>query len=113
MFELGLHVRDVVAITGNATMMGEWYHASIEARSFPTNDRWRPYLAAGIGSLNEQDLFEDFVAIGVGVEHRSSSERWAFFAELAVDQPYSARRDGMAVARKPSPYGALGVRFYY
>jgi len=113
LFELGLHVRDTVAVTGNATMMGEWYHAQIEARWFPTHGEWQPYLAAGIGELDEQDLFEDFIAIGVGLEHRSTSGHWALFGEAAVDQPYSARREQMPVSEHGRPYGAFGVRFYY
>ncbi len=113
LFELGLHVRDTVALTGNATMMGEWYHAQIEARWFPTHGVWQPYLAAGIGQLNDQDLFVDFVAIGVGLERRSVSGHWALYGEAAVDQPYSARSNGMSMSAHARPYGALGVRFYY
>src|SRR5438445_7290848 len=107
LFELGLHVRDVVAVSGDATMMGEWYHASIEARWFPTRGEWRPYLATGIGELNQQDLFEDYILIGVGGEHRSSSGHWALFGEAAVDQPYRARRDKMSVSVKASPEASL------
>jgi hypothetical protein len=113
LFELGLHVRDVVALSGDATLMGEWYQAMIEGRWFPTNGEWRPCLTVGIGQMNEQDLFEDFLAIGVGGEHRSSSGHWALYGEAAVDQPYSARRNGMATSANARPYGSVGLRFYY
>ncbi|MGE5182663.1 MAG: hypothetical protein ACM31C_11400 [Acidobacteriota bacterium] len=111
--ELGVHVRDTVALAGSATMMGEWYHADVAARWFPMQGEWQPYLVAAIGQLNDQDLFEDFIAIGAGLEHRSASGHWAIFGEAAVDNPYSARRSGMSVSARPSPEGALGVRYYY
>ena len=112
LLELGLHVHDTLAISGNATMMGEWYHAQVEARWFPTHGEWQPYLAGGIGQLNDQALFVDFISIGVGLEHRSPSGHWALYGEAAVDQPYSARSEGMSVSEHARPYGALGVRFY-
>jgi hypothetical protein len=113
LFELGLHVRDVVAFTGDATLMGEWYQAMVEARWFPTTGEWRPCLTTGIGQLNQQELSENFIAIGVGVEHRSSSGHWALYGDAAVDQAYSARRNGMSTSAKPRPYGSLGLRYYY
>src|SRR5262245_987964 len=112
LFELGLHVRDTVSLSGNGTMMGEWYHATIEARYFPTAGAWRPYLSGGIGALNNGDLFEDFISIGVGGEHRSASRHWGLYAQLSIDKPYSSRRMGMAVANESSPYVALGFRYY-
>lgn len=112
LLELGLHVRDTVALSGDVTMMGEWYHAQIEARWFPTQSEWQPYLAAGVGQLNDQALFVNFVAIGVGLEHRSASGHWALYGEAAVDKPYSARSDGMSVSAGARPYGALGFRYY-
>jgi hypothetical protein len=113
LLELGVHVRDTVTLSGNATMMGEWYHAAIDARYFPTAGPWRPYLLAGLGELNSQALFEDFISIGVGVEHRSESGHWALFGEAAVDRSYSARRDSMKIPNEANPYGAVGVRYYY
>jgi len=111
-FEVGLHVRDVVAVSGSATMMGEWYHAMLAARWFPIEGTWRPYVLAGVGALNQEALFENFVVLGVGGEHRSSSGHWAMFGELAVDQPTSASRDSMPATVRATPYLGLGVRFY-
>jgi hypothetical protein len=112
-FEAGLHIRDVVTLSGSATMMGEWYHAVIQARWFPIHGTWRPYVLGGIGQLNNEDLFEDFIEIGVGGEHRSSSGQWALYGELAIDLPYSSSSDGTPISKSRSPEAGLGLRFYY
>jgi hypothetical protein len=112
-FEAGVHVRDFVTLSGSATMMGEWYHAVIQARWFPIHGTWRPYVLSGVGELNDEDLFEDFIELGVGGEHRSGSGHWALYGEVAIDLPYSSRSDGMSISKPRSPEAGLGLRFYY
>ena len=93
--------------------MGEWYHAVIQARWFPIHGTWRPYVVSGVGQLNNEGLFEDFIEIGVGGEHRSSSEHWALYGEIAIDLPYSSVVDGAPVSLLRSPEAGLGLRFYH
>ncbi len=111
-FEVGLHILDVVDLSACGASLGETYHGVLQARWFPIRAAWRPYVLAGVGELNNEGLFEDFIELGLGGEFRWAANHWAVYGEGAADLPYSSTIDGRMASPARSFEAQAGIRFY-